>query len=344
MKMNYKNKLLLKILVVLVFSVHSLFAQDIHFSQFNNSPLNLNAAYTGAFHGDYRIVANHKRQWLYFTNAYKTYSASFDAKIHKIKLKKGEVNAGVLINSDLAGDGDFGMNSLNLSSSYHFFATKDSSLKVMIGLLAGFSQYSLNFNQLTFNNQWNGSRYIDNSATGESIVDNSMLLFNISSGMAFLYKINPKINLQMAYASAHLNQPEKSLYQDNTSDLSIRHTVNAALEIQLSRNLNLQPSVYFSRQGKLQELSMGGMLKIFLDDVNIRAIYLGSWLRYKDAGVFLIGVDYNKYRLGLSYDINISNLNIASNGRGGIEISLVYIFNKAIRYKIPYYKKCPTFL
>ena len=38
-------------------------AQDIHFTQWMFSPLNLNPAETGRFDGDYRVVGNYRSQW-----------------------------------------------------------------------------------------------------------------------------------------------------------------------------------------------------------------------------------------------------------------------------------------
>ncbi|HNM24595.1 MAG TPA: type IX secretion system membrane protein PorP/SprF, partial [Saprospiraceae bacterium] len=38
-------------------------AQDIHFSQFYMSPLNLNPAMTGVMNCNHRIVANYRNQW-----------------------------------------------------------------------------------------------------------------------------------------------------------------------------------------------------------------------------------------------------------------------------------------
>ena len=48
-------------------------AQDIHFSQFYFSPLNLNPAATGIFDGDYRIAGNHRQQWRSVTTPYTTF-------------------------------------------------------------------------------------------------------------------------------------------------------------------------------------------------------------------------------------------------------------------------------
>ena len=51
------------LLPAFVLFVLALSAQDIHFSQFGNSPINLNPGLTGAFGGDMRFVANYRNQW-----------------------------------------------------------------------------------------------------------------------------------------------------------------------------------------------------------------------------------------------------------------------------------------
>ena len=58
-------------------------AQDIHFSQFYMSPLNLNPAMTGVMNCNIRLAANYRNQWasVLRDNAYRTYSVSYDQKI-----------------------------------------------------------------------------------------------------------------------------------------------------------------------------------------------------------------------------------------------------------------------
>jgi hypothetical protein len=66
-------------------------------------------------------------------------------------------------------------------------------------------------------------------------------------------------------------------------------------------------------------------------------------MRYKDALIPVVKLDYYPFSLAFSYDINISKLSVASAGRGGIEVSLSYItyVNKdnSTRDKV----KCPKF-
>ena len=60
----------------------------------------------------------------------------------------------------------------------------------------------------------------------------------------------------------------------------------------------------------------------------------------KDAFIPYIGLVFSGMRIGASYDINISSLRAASQSRGGMEISLIYIKRPAGGGKgIP----CPKF-
>jgi hypothetical protein len=65
----------------LLFSAGS-YAQDLHFSQFYNAPLNLNPGLTGVFSGDLRFGANYREQWASVPVPYLTFSAAFDQKLY----------------------------------------------------------------------------------------------------------------------------------------------------------------------------------------------------------------------------------------------------------------------
>ena len=58
------------------------------------------------------------------------------------------------------------------------------------------------------------------------------------------------------------------------------------------------------------------------------AFSVAGFYRYRDAVIPQVALYYDKFRLGFSYDINLSGLREASNGRGGGEFSLVYIARK----------------
>jgi hypothetical protein len=55
------------------------------------------------------------------------------------------------------------------------------------------------------------------------------------------------------------------------------------------------------------------------------AVSLGVFYRNKDAVISSFLFEFSHYAIGISYDSNISNLKTASQGRGGIEISLRFL-------------------
>ena len=68
----------------------------------------------------------------------------------------------------------------------------------------------------------------------------------------------------------------------------------------------------------------------------------GVWGRAGDAGSIFAGVIRNNLTVGASYDINLSNLQPASRNRGGLELSVIYIWKKLP--SPPKHKICPDYL
>jgi len=62
-------------------------AQDIHFSQINETPLLINPANAG-LGCDMRAILNYRTQWSSVTTPYKTFAASYEVKLLK-KSRKG---------------------------------------------------------------------------------------------------------------------------------------------------------------------------------------------------------------------------------------------------------------
>jgi type IX secretion system PorP/SprF family membrane protein len=96
-------------------------AQDLHFSQFFNSPLSTNPANTGFIpDGDYRLGVNFRDQWSSIMAVpYKTMSAFGDLKIMKISDLTGWVGIGGLVLRDVAGSGNLTSTKLYGSVAYH---------------------------------------------------------------------------------------------------------------------------------------------------------------------------------------------------------------------------------
>ena len=97
------------------------------------------------------------------------------------------------------------------------------------------------------------------------------------------------------------------------------------------------------KQSTASEVAFGGAYGFNLngDDDNPTTFYLGSWYRLKDAINPYVGLEINGFQMGLSYDMNVSSLKPASNYRGGVELSLIYIRKRNDGNK--YRTLCPRF-
>jgi len=142
-----------------------------------------------------------------------------------------------------------------------------------------------------------------------------------------------------------LNKPRESFSGDVFYTLNPRVTVHAGGAIPLgdyTRTIYL--SSLYSRQAGASNIVVGGAAGFNMneDEENPTTFYAGLWSRFNnvnDALIPYIGLEFGGFRLGASYDVNISSLKTASQSRGGIEISLIYINRPPGNKGVP----CPRF-
>src|SRR5436190_10836837 len=111
---KYLQKAILVTGIALFFTTAN--AQDIHFSQYNASPLALNPALAGMNACDYRLYANFRTQWMTISsgNTYRTFAGGADFSIGKITKVNSFAGLGISFFSDQAGDVNFNTNRVDL--------------------------------------------------------------------------------------------------------------------------------------------------------------------------------------------------------------------------------------
>ena len=332
--------LLMLCLVVIV----SAGAQDIHFSQFNFSPLNQNPANTNLFDGDYRFVGNYKNQWPTVPVKYNTISLS--AEMNFITLKNNDrIGGGFLFYYDVEGDSRFSTLDADLSFSYIKAIGKNAHHFVSLGLQAGLVNRSFDYSQLNFDNQWNGDVFNPTMPINENFAQTHVTVFDFGTGIAYRYVKDDRTNFTIGFGAMHLNSPKESFYNDNNSILTPRFTVHTRAQIKVSKKIDIVPEVMYQRQQTKQEFDLGGHIKYHLDvkTAHTVALNLGAYGRIVNAGWLMAGVDYDNWQVNVSYDVDFSNLNPASRYNGGIELSVIYILARTKKINKPG-AICPTFL
>ncbi len=319
-------------------------AQDMHFSQFNSSPLTLNPALSGFFSGTHRFTLSNKNQWRSVSVPFRSVSASMDMPIIKRYLKHDLFGGGFVVNRDQAGDSKFGTTQANLSFSYIRSINRINNQFVSFGIQAGAAQRTIDYASLIFDNQFNGSFYDPQLSNNESFATSNFVFFDLSAGAYWHLMYKNKMDFNAGLSVFHINTPRQSLFGDENIRLDRKIVFHATSKADVYRRTMVIPSLLIMKQGTYFEVNIGSIVKYVKTSAieNYLAVSFGTYFRVGDALNFVTGLDYKTWSLGLSYDINISNLTPASQARGGFELSIIYIINKNQQYyvkKIP----CPIF-
>ncbi|MBK8966623.1 MAG: PorP/SprF family type IX secretion system membrane protein [Saprospiraceae bacterium] len=322
--------------LVILMSAVVLPAQDIHFSQFYMSPLNLNPAMTGVMNCNHRIVANYRNQWasILKQNAYNTYSASYDQKLAVGRYDY--FGLGGTFWGDKAGESEFATLQARLSGSYakKMGGYRRKAHYLVFGADLGVSQRSINSQALKWPSQNDGQGRYDPTQPGEIIDDPNFLFLDMSAGILWFSVFDEDNNFYFGGAFSHLNRANQS-FDNQDIPLYSKFTFHAGGEFMVGKRFGLIPGVVSFFQGPSFQVNAGNSFKFLLGNSRRyhQAFQIGAWARVAnklesgklvDAFILSTRFDYEQFTIGFSYDINTSSLYTASNGNGAFEFSLVY--------------------
>lgn len=337
-----------KYILVVLFIGKSVFAQDFHFSQYFNSIANINPAYTGIINGDYRGNAVYKEQWKSISNSFKTIAASFDFAINKDNAERGYFGVGLNFMNDRAGTTQMQLSQLGIPVSYHLMLNGRSELSLGINSFVG--QRSMKLDGVKWENQFDGVNHDPTILPGETFSNTQSTFFDIGAGLLWNYYFRDVSKADIGFSVNHLNKPVNSFASVPSAKTPMKYTFSAAFEhlIYEKKSLYLLPLVNISKQESQYECVGGILLKAklgleskYTNAFTSTALYGGMLYRLNDALVLYSRFDIStNISLGLSYDVNVSKLKIASSGRGSLEMSLMYrnyFQNDETIHRIPKY-------
>ncbi len=324
--------------VALLFATTLLNAQDIHFSQYNSSPMALNPALAGMNQCDYRVYLNFRTQWLTVSdgNTYRTFAGGADMSIGKVTKYNSFAGVGISFFSDQAGSINFNSNRVDVSFAYHFMLNRKGTMQISAGLQGAFNHRSIDPSKATFDSQYDPSTGVANPAgTTESFGRTKVMFGDAGLGLLYSAIVKGGSNFYFGFALNHINQPKISFYPSgqNASStanerLAMKVTLHGGAAIPVGARLTIMPNVLFLLQGRAYEFNVGCNFKTALGNhpaSSQTALHLGVQYRgLLDAVIVHARVDVKGFSCGLSYDINVSKLLPASKSVGAPEISLMY--------------------
>lgn len=298
-------------------------SQDVHFSQFFEAPLWRNPSLAGIFTGDVRVQAVYRDQWNSVTTAYRTGSINAE---YKMPIGKGDdfFTTGLQVLYDRAGTIGWTSTHVLPALNYHKSLSSDRNRYLSLGFMGGWVQRRFDPSKVTTNSQY------DNGGIGENFSHTQYNYLDGSVGMSYNSNMgyNPNNNYFIGAAYHHFNRPDNSFSQNTNNPLQTKWVFSGGLKLGVSEYAYLTIQADQSLQGAFSETVAGAMygLKLGGDPDNpAYTIHAGGFLRWNDAFIPVVKLDYTPFSISLSYDANISKLKPSSYGRGGVELSISYV-------------------
>jgi len=310
-------------------------AQDIHFSQYWENPVLLNPGFSGTDKAKIRINSVHRNQWGSVGNIFTTSALAGDFKLNRAG-RSSSFGAGTFVLYDKAASGSLSRFSAgtSLASSVHIGKNKYLSL----GIQFSYNQNSVRFGNSTWDAQYN-NEFDASRSSNENLSVSGKNFFDAGAGFVFYKNGNSRDfnskndnSFQFGVSAFHLNQPDIGIY--GSDKMKIRYNGFIKMDFVLASKFSLQPVVYYARQGNLQEINTGSLLRYSLSEQNMsgtsktKTIAFGLFYRYGDSMYPVINFECGSWLAGLSYDMNISNLSEFTQSKGGFEVCLKYRYLK----------------
>ena len=299
------------------------FSQDIHFSQFFEAPLLRNPSLAGIFTGDIRVQAVYRDQWNTVTNAFKT--GTLDAE-YKMPIGNADdfITAGIQMLYDRAGTVSWVSTHILPALNYHKSLSAEKNSYLSLGFMGGPVQRSFDRSKMTTNSMYDGL------GDGETFIDPKHTYIDAAVGMSYNAQMNENVdnNYFIGLGYHHFTRPKNTFYRNATGHLDPKWVASAGVRFSVTPASYITIQADHSIQGKYQETVAGALYGIKRGpdlDEPAYTLHAGTFMRWNDALIPVLKIDYRPFAVSLSYDVNISKLKTSSYGRGGFEFGVSYV-------------------
>lgn len=316
-------------------------AQDPNFGQFFSSPLNINPALTGNINGDWRFISNFRTQWIHPANPYITGTVCYDQKLFQKKImnveEENRFSMGAMLMYDVAMAGVAKNSYASMNMSYNIKLSEGEVInRLGMGLGAIYGRKYVDFEKLTFEEQFIGNGFDNYLPTGETALSNMKPYVSLTGGLLYS-RTTEKSNIDFGVSVFHINKPKQTFLEDDRQFLAMRKVVHANLEMYLNDHMVLNTNATYQRQSTAYYYSFGGGVGYFVSSMPDIIVNAGLWYWSNNCFTPYIGFQKDNFQVGLSYDATISKLRIAPRQTNSFELSLIIRGTKPASKVLP----CP---
>jgi hypothetical protein len=230
------------------------------------------------------------------------------------------------------GAGDIRLKRCQLLPALNFHKSLDdnSDTYLSVAFMGGPVSSQFDPSLLIFGDQYSTSTFSTSNSTSQVIKASGYSYWDLTTGVSFSTEFGDHGKMYLGASLAHFAKPKlKSVLGGSEAYLFPKLSFNIGINAPLANQKRIIAFAdYFSQNGNRQLL--GGFLygfdfqEYYNEDKTPTTFYMGSFLRWGDALIPVVKLDFSHLSIGLSYDINISKLNTVSNARGGFEFTASY--------------------
>ena len=290
-----------------------------------HSPMMYNAGSIATGQEDFGFFTNFRSQWSTLSDKpLRTNILNASFKIPDGFLGTNNFGIGLSVMNDQTGTLGFMTNTVSVPINYTL--ALDRRNKLSIGISPGFYQQSYTSAGQTWEDQWTGSEF-NSSLNSETALGASYATIDISTGVFYQHSLRNRTLLYGGIGLNHVNK-QKINFSFGGDRLYMQSVIHAGANIVTrKRDLRINPQIMFSKTGPGSNLVGGVSLEHILKEgsaiTNINktvTVDYGFYYRHRDALITTFGFKIKGFKMGVSFDANLSYFNQATNSIGAIEI------------------------
>ena len=292
------------------------FAQDTYAqTPYSSQNFNLNNFFNPATSG---FGINNKVQTIFRTqyegvgSAYRTIGLAADvALLRKNSYDKNNLfGMGVQAVSEQVLDGVLQTNAITLSFANRLFFNESKTSSIALGISSTLITRTIDASKLTFGDQFNSGRLFNTS----SIEVINSIPSKFSSNVGLLYTLsNEQTFLQFGGSLFYINRSSTEQALEKFEE-SYQTLGQINFEKRVWENNTIAFHADYQNRFESEFVYAGAVYSIPMNSKgeNIDRLYIGCFYRTKDAIIPYVGLIYNKYKFGLSYDVYQSKMSLSS--------------------------------
>ena len=219
--------------------------------------------------------------------------------------------------------------------------------QVSAGVQGGLVQNSLDPSNLIWDDQYQNGAYDPGNVSMDYVNAQPFYYGDISAGVSWNFTMGQSTmssydatRIEAGVSIHHANRPGLK-FTNNIDKLYGKVVFHANSNIGVSNTrFSIKPGLMAALQGPSKEILAGAILRYrfkesshFTGYFAEQAFSIGSYYRLNDAFIPSVWFEMGSFTLGVSYDLNVSQLKPASNMRGGMEISLRFVNPNPFSYQ-----------